>query len=343
MTLAATILAAVAAVPGNALSGSAEASGIEIHGAGATFTAPLYEKWISAFQREHPSISVRYEAVGSGEGVARFRADTVDFGASDVPLPLAETAKIKRGAVQVPSTAGMIVLAYNIPGLEGQLKLPQDVYADIFLGKIKTWDDPRILAANTDLDLPSTTIAVIGRQDSSGTTYAFTSHLAAASKQWAEKGPGTGKLVAWPRNVMLTRGNEGVASRIKISNGAIGYVEFGFARRLGLPAALLENKSGQFVAPTPESGTAALTASAGSGLDGLAASLTNPADPQAYPIVTYSWLLLFENYPAGRAEAITSFVGFGLDAGQELAPGLGYLALPPAIASLGKSALSRIK
>jgi phosphate transport system substrate-binding protein len=142
---------------------------------------------------------------------------------------------------------------------------------------------------------------------------------------------------------MLARGNEGVASRIKISNGAIGYVEFGFARRLGLPVALLENKSGQFVAPTQETGTAALAASAGYGLDGLAASLTNPADPQAYPIVTYSWLLLYENYPADRARAVTSFIDGGLNAGQALATDLGYLALPAAVADLGKSALSRIK
>jgi len=339
----ATTLTAAFCLIATAMLWPALAEKLELRGAGSTLAAPLYEKWIDAFEQAHPSIAVRYEAIGSGEGIARFSAGTVDFGASDVPLSLAEATKIERGAIQVPSTAGMVVLAYNLPGLEGELKLPQDVYVDIFLGKIRTWDDPRILAANTDLDLPSINIAVIGRQDSSGTTYAFTRHLAAVSKRWTDGGPGVGNLVVWPQGAMLARGNEGVASRIKISNGAIGYVEFGFARRLGLPVALLENKSGQFVAPTQETGTAALAASAGYGLDGLAASLTNPADPQAYPIVTYSWLLLYENYPADRARAVTSFIDGGLNAGQALATDLGYLALPAAVADLGKSALSRIK
>lgn len=336
--LAAAISCAIAAMPWPAL-----ASKLELHGAGSTFSAPLYEKWIDAFEKAHPSIGIKYDAIGSGEGIARFVNATVDFGASDVPMSAAEAAKVKRGAIQVPSTAGMVVLAYNLPGVKGQLKLPQDVYVDIFLGKIKTWDDPRILAANTDLDLPSTSIAVVGRLDSSGTTYAFTSHLAAVSEKWREEGPGIGKRVDWPHNAMLARGNEGVASRIKISNGAIGYVEFGFARKLDLAVALLENKSGQFVAPTQQSGGAALAASATEGLEQLASSLTNPTDPQAYPIVTYSWLLLNENYPADQAEAIVSFVGWGLDAGQAIAPDLGYLALPAAVADLGKNALSRIK
>ena len=316
---------------------------LELRGAGSTLAAPLYGKWIDAFKRAHPSIDVRYEAIGSGEGVARFVADTVDFGASDVPVPPAQAAKIERGLIQVPSTAGMVVLAYNLPELKGKLRLPQDVYVDIFLGKIRTWNDPRILAANPDLDLPSINIAVVGRQDSSGTTYAFTRHLAAVSKQWTDGGPGVGNIVVWPQGAMLARGNEGVASRIKISDGAIGYVEYGFARRLDLPVALLENKSGQFVAPSQQSGIAALTASAGSGLDGLAASLANPADPQAYPIVTYSWILLHENYPTGRAQAVTSFVDWGLDSGQAIATELGYLALPAPVVDLAKSALSRIK
>lgn len=343
--LAATMAAVLAAgagpfAPANT---SALASGVEIHGAGSTFAAPLYDKWIATFEAAQPSISLRYDAVGSGEGVARFRSGAVDFGASDVPLPAADASNIDRGVVQVPSTAGMIVLAYNLPGVEGQLKLPQDVYVDIFLGKIRTWDDPRILEANTDLDLPSTNIAVIGRQESSGTTYALTNHLAAVSTAWQDEGPGVGKVVQWPNVAMLARGNEGVASRIKISAGSIGYVEYGFAHRLGLSVAALENKAGQFVAPSEDAGAAALTASAGHGLDGLSASLANPPGPQTYPIVTYSWLLLHERYPAAQARAVTSFVNWALDDGQRYAADLGYLALPPAVADLGKNALSRIK
>jgi phosphate transport system substrate-binding protein len=339
-------LAAVLAAGGGLFvlaNASTAASGVEIHGAGSTFAAPLYEKWMAAFEAAQPSVLLRYDAVGSGEGVARFRSGAVDFGASDAPLSTADASSIDRGVVQVPSTAGMIVLAYNLPGVEGQLKLPQDVYADIFLGKIRTWDDPRILEANTDLDLPSTNIAVIGRQESSGTTYALTSHLAAVSTSWREEGPGVGKVVQWPNMAMLARGNEGVASKIKISDGSIGYVEYGFAKRLGLSVAALENRDGQYVIPSEDAGAAALAASAGRGLDGLPASLTNPPGPHTYPIVTYSWLLLHERYPAAQAHALTSFVSWALDDGQRYAADLGYLALPPAVADLGKSALSRVK
>ena len=157
------------------------------------------------------------------------------------------------GIVKVPSEAGMLGLAYNLPGIKGRLNLPRDVYADIFLGKIRMWNDPRIRAANKDLNLPAITIAVICRQDPSEATLAFTNHLATVSASWAAA-PSTGKIIEWPHFVMLARGNEGVASKIKISEGSIGYLDYGFALRLGLQMAELENKAGQFVAPTPRSG-----------------------------------------------------------------------------------------
>ena len=160
---AAALLAALSVAPA-AISSRAVAKELELRGAGSTFSAPLYETWIEAFERVHPEIVVRYAAVGSGEGIAQFRAGVVDFGASDVPLSTDEISKIERGVIQAPSTAGMIVLAYNLPGV-AQLKLPQDVYVDIFLGRIKTWDDPRIRAANPGVVLPAWNIAVIGRQD----------------------------------------------------------------------------------------------------------------------------------------------------------------------------------
>ncbi len=336
-TLAGAVWMAAAAMLGPAL-----AERLELRGAGSTLAAPLYEKWIDAFERAHPSITVHYEAVGSGEGVARFIAGSVDFGASDVPQSLSQAAKIERGVIQIPITAGMVVLAYNLPRVTGELRLPQDVYVDIFMGRIRTWNDPRIQAANPGLALPSRNIAVIGRQDSSGTTFAFTSHLAAVSKRWSDEGPGVGKLVAWPQGAMIARGNEGVASRIKISEGAIGYVEFGFARRLGLPVALLENKEGRFVAPSPEAGAAAINSSAGLGLDALAASIANPLGAGAYPIVTYSWLLLYRRYPDEQARTLTSFVLFALDKGQNEALDLGYIPLPRSVVELGKTVVAQI-
>ena len=321
----------------------ASAAAVELHGAGSTFVAPLLKAWVDNFEKTQPGISINYDVVGSGEGIARFEAGTVDFGASDVFIPAPEAEKIKRGVIQVPSTAGMIVLAYNLPGVTGPLRLPQDVYVKIFLGKIRSWRDPRIVAANPGLNLPPTDIAVIVRQDSSGTTYAFTDHLAAVSNAWSNGGPGVGKLIDWPHVAMHANGNEGVARRIKISEGSIGYVEYGFALRLGLPMAVLQNKEGQFVAPTPQSGAAALAASTGLGLDALDESTTNPAGPKAYPIVTYSWLLLYRSYRAEQTRSLASFVGYALDEGQSYAPYFGYLALPPSVVELGKAAVSKVQ
>jgi phosphate transport system substrate-binding protein len=220
--------------------------------------------------------------------------------------------------------------------------LPQDVYVDIFAGHIHNWDDPRIRAANPELKLPAKSIAVVVRQDSSGTTYAFTSHLGAASKKWSDEGHGIGTIVAWPQGAMIARGNEGVASRIKISDGSIGYVEYGFARRLGLKVAALENKEGRFVAPSPEAGAAAITGSAGGRLEGLGPSIVNPAGAEAYPIVTYSWLLLHPHYPSEQTQALKSFISFALGEGQKDAVEMGYIALPPSVAELAKSAVAQI-
>jgi len=299
------------------------------------------ESWINDFSDIRPNVGVQFDAVGSGEGAARFMAGSVDFGASDVVLAPADAAKVKRGVIQAPSTAGMIVLAYNLPGVKGHLRLPRDVYVDIFLGKIKNWDDPRIRAANPGLKLPSRSIALICRLDSSGTTYAFTDHLAAVSPAW-KQGPGVGKLINWPSAPMLARGNEGVASRIRISEGAIGYVEYGFALRLGLPMATLENKEGQFVAPTPLAGTAALASTADVGLDKLDAATTNPEGAKSYPIVTYSWLLLYRDYPQEKAAAIKAFVSYALGDGQSEAPYFGYLPLPAKVEAASKAAIAQL-
>jgi phosphate transport system substrate-binding protein len=267
----------------------------------------------------------------------------VDFAGSDAPVSAAGLEKFERIGVQVPATAGMIALVYNVPGLKGvQLKLPRSVYLDIFLGKIRHWDDARIAAANPDLHMPHMDIAVIGRLDSSGTTYQFTNHLAAVDPSWSESGPGVGRIVSWPRVAMLARGNEGVAARIEISQGGIGYVEYGLAKRLGLPMASLENKDGQFVAPSPEAAVAALRGSAGLGLEKLAASVLDPVGAEAYPIVTYSWLMLHRSYPAEQGRAMRAFVDFALGEGQEMSSALGYIALPPTLANLGKAAAANI-
>ena len=316
-----------------------------LSGAGSTFSAPLYQQWIKVYERERPSVSVTYDVVGSGEGVARFVAGSVDFGASDVVLSDSEITKLSRGVVMVPATAGMVVLAYNLPGLHGALRLPRDVYPGIFAGVIRYWDDPRLQTANPGLALPHRDIAIAARLDSSGTTAAFTSHLAAIDPKWRAEGLGVGKLIQWPAATMYGRGNEGVATLIKISQGSIGYVEYGFAKRLGLPMAVLQNKAGAFVEPNLSAGQLALSEADASPKkpEDLDLSIVDPSGSGAYPIVTFSWLLLYRQYadPAKEA-AVRDFVAWGLSSGQSFGREFGYIPLPNQVVASGRRALGGI-
>lgn len=316
-----------------------------LRGAGATFPAPLYEKWSRVYGTQYPQVSVTYDSVGSGEGISRFVTGSVDFAASDAQIGQKEASQIGRGVVMVPATAGMIVLAYNVSGIADDLRLPRDVYVDIFSGKITRWNDPRIQAANPDLRLPKRNIVMVARQDSSGTTHAFTSHLAAINPEWRQgSGPNVGKLIDWPGTTMLARGNEGVSARIKISEGSIGYVEYGFARRLGLSVASLQNKAGTLVRPAEGSGQAALAAAASRASEQERFVISDPDGVDAYPIVTYSWLLLYGKYDnAALGARMVGFTGWGLTQGQRYAQELGYLPLPPAAVEQGKRVLASVR
>jgi phosphate transport system substrate-binding protein len=317
-----------------------------LRGAGATFPAPLYNAWIKAYQARSGTVSLTYDAIGSGAGLGQFVTGSVDFAGSDAPISDADVAKVERGVVSVPATAGMIVLAYSLPEGVGPLKLSREAYAGIFAGEITEWDDPRIQASNPGAELPNTTIAVVTRRDASGTTFAFTKHLQTISPAWQQKGLGAGTLVSWPAGAMKVPGNEGVAQRIKISEGAIGYVEYGFAKRLGLPVAALENKAGAFILPTAETGAAALSEAAGAMDEKLRVSIADAAGQAAYPIVTYSWLLLYGQYPDGRkAEAIRDFVAWGLTDGQKLQDEAlsGYIPLPANVVAKGQQALATVR
>jgi phosphate transport system substrate-binding protein len=311
-----------------------------IHGAGSTFAAPLYKKWIEEYSVGRSAGAIDYDAVGSGEGVRRFIAGTVDFAGSDEIITQAEAAKLREPAVTVPITAGMIVLAYNIPGVSSEIKLPRDVYPDIFAGRIKRWDDPRLRAANPGLALPSRDIVLVARQDSSGTTAAFVKHLAAADPEWRAKGMGVGKQIDWPKGTMLAPGNEGVAGRIKISEGAIGYVEYRFAQKLGLRMAALQNKAGTLVTPTARAGELALAGRAAK-VDALDASVVDPADAGAYPITTYSWMFLRPHYDRAKGQALRDFAQWTLSPqAQTYGAQLGYLPLTDDITAISKSALT---
>jgi phosphate transport system substrate-binding protein len=312
---------------------------VSLRGAGSTFSAPLYKKWIDEYNVSHRNVSITYDAVGSSEGVKRFLAEAVDFAGSDEILSDGENTQFP-GAIMLPVTAGMIVLAYNIPGVNSEIKLPRDVYVDIFTRKIRKWDDPRIAAANPGIVFPRRDIALVARLEGSGTTAAFTNHLAALGPSWRAAGMGVGKLFEWPSGVLLAPGNEGVAARIRLSEGSIGYVEYWFAQRLGLRMAALQNRSGEFITPTANSGQVALSGRVAQ-VKELAASVFDPTSPGSYPITTYSWMLLYPQYrDRAKGAAVQEFAQWALSqVGQNFGAQLGYLPLSDDVVSIGKQAL----
>lgn len=302
-----------------------------ILGAGSTFAAPLISTWAAAFSKERPGVSINYDAVGSGEGISRFITGSTDFAGTDAPIEAAEAAIAAGPVLQVPVTAGMITLAYNLSGFRGELRLPRDLYPDIMAGRVAYWDDERIQAANPDVKLPHRSIVVAARRDSSGTTYALTRHLAAADPSWRDEGPGVGKVVAWS-GAMQARGNEGIAQKIKVSDGIIGYVEYGFAKRLGLPMAVLQNRAGEFVAPSEGGAEAAMAERDDYATSDPRTFLADPSGKDAYPIMTLTWILLNDRPAASTKDRILrEFVGWSLEAGQALSAGLGYIPLPETI------------
>jgi phosphate transport system substrate-binding protein len=315
---------------------------LSLHGAGATFPAPLYEQWLAEYHKRHPEVHLRYEAIGSGGGILRFMAEAVDFGASDAAMTDGDMAQVGRGVQLVPVVAGSIVLAYHLPEWGGTLRLTRDVYADIFLGKITRWDDPRIQTLNPAVALPSTAMTVVVRQDGSGTTFALTNHLSAVSAEWRDRGPGTGRLVDWPAHSVRVPGNEGVAAHIQQTPGAIGYVEYGLAKRMGLTMAWLENKAGQLMQPHGGSGLASLLQAALP--ENLRAFFPDPDGPDSYPIVTYSWLLLYKRYnDPQKVAALKRFVTWCLTEGQAFSEPLGYVRLAPQVATRAVDALRQVQ
>ena len=317
-----------------------------IKGAGATFPSLLYKRWFSAYHDIHPDTFIEYAAVGSGEGIRRFigqsatEEEQVDFGASDAAMTDQQLAEVNNNALMVPATAGCVVLAYNLPDVSGELKLSRQAYAGIFLGEITSWNHPLIAKSNPGIKLPKLTIVTVVRQDSSGTTFAFTRNLDAVNEQWrAQFGPAT--LVNWPGNAMRAKGNEGVAGLIQNSAGSIGYVGYEFARRIGLNVATLENKSGDFIKPSPQSCAAGLATVMLP--DNLRAFVPDPDGSDSYPVVTLSWILLRKSYQNhDTAKALGSLLQWSLHDGQNYASELGYVPLPSAVVDKAAAAVSTI-
>jgi phosphate transport system substrate-binding protein len=298
---------------------------VQLVGAGASFPAPLYQRWFQDFNGKQPKVQINYQSVGSGAGVEQFTKGTVDFGASDTAMKDEEIQKVAdRGVILLPMTAGSIVLAYNLPDV-AELKLPRQVYTDILLGKIKKWNDPAIAKANEGAKLPDQNITIVHRSDGSGTTGVFTKHLSAVSPEWKSK-VGEGKTVQWPTGVGA-KGNEGVTAQIQQTAGSVGYVEYGYAKTNNLKFATLENKDGKFVTPTDQSASKTLE---GVKLpENLRAFIADPEGAESYPIVTYSWLLAPKKVAdPEKAKAMEAMIEYGLTEGQKIAPELGYVPLP---------------
>jgi len=318
---------------------AADEGSVTLQGTGATFPAPLYQKWFTEYNKAHPNVEINYQALGSGAGIKQFQQGLVNFGASDAAMTDEQIAAVKQGVVLIPMTAGNVVLAYNLPDAPKELKISRAALVGIFLGKITQWSDPEIAKANGGEKLPDTKITVVTRSDGSGTTFVFTNHLSATSDDWA-KGPGKGTAVNFPVGV-AGKGNTGVAALIKETPGAIGYVEYGYAVQTGMPMATLENKSGNFIKPSLEAGQAAIASVQLP--ENRRAWIPDPPSANAYPIVSYTWLLCYKKYNDQKIlDTLKSVITYGLTDGQKFSTDLGYIPLPASVISEDQKALGEI-
>ena len=307
--------------------GKAPAAGVQIVGAGASFPAPLYAKWAEA-QRADTGLTLNYQAIGSGGGIKQIKAKTVAFGASDKPLKPEDLDA--DGLVQFPTVIGGVVPILNLPDLQpGQLKLTGPVLADIFLGKLKKWNDPAIAALNPGVKLPNLPITVVHRSDGSGTSFLFTSYLTAVAPQWASVG--ASDAVKWPTG-QGGKGNDGVSGYVKQTPGAIGYVEYAFAKQNGLPYASLQNADGQFVAPTAEAFAAAAAGADWTKAPGFYQLLINQPGAASWPITGATFILVHKaQSDAATGKAVLSFFDWAYNKGDAAAGELAYVPLPPAL------------
>lgn len=296
----------------------------KINGAGATFPYPIYSKWFSEYQKAHANVEFNYQSIGSGGGIKQVLAQTVDFGATDAPMTDAEMKSAKAPIRHIPTVLGAVTIAYNVKGLENNLKLEGQTIADIFQGKITKWNDAAIAKLNPKAKLPATDILVVRRSDGSGTTAVFSTFLAEVSADWKTK-VGAGKNINWPAGIGA-KGNEGVTAMISQTDGAIGYVELAYAINNKLSMAAVKNKKGEFVSPTVDS----ISKSAASVKDAngdLRISVINADGKGVYPISSFTWILL----PQGDTPAlkeIKTFLGWALMDGQKFASDLHYAPLP---------------
>lgn len=336
-----TFAAIAAALTLGAASPALAQEKVRLTGSGASFPAPIYLSWFKDLSKKNATMTVDYQSKGSGAGVQDFLNKTVDFAASDSAMKKEEIAKVGEGVQLLPMTAGEIVLAYNLPGSPKGLKLPRDVYSNIFLGKITKWNDAKIVAANPEIKLPDLPITVVRRADSSGTTAVFTMHLAAINPEF-KKTLGEGNTVNWPATdkFVASPKNDGVTATVRQTPGAIGYIEYGFAKLAKVDFAQLQNKAGQYAAP----GNGAATLAAVRLPEDMAAWLPDPDGAKSYPITSYTWMIFRKaNGDPAKVKAIHEMIEYGLTEGQKMADAMGYIPLPAVVVEHVRKAAANIK
>jgi phosphate transport system substrate-binding protein len=314
-------------------------SAVVLNGTGADFPFFVYQRWFQTYTQQNPAVQINYQPTGSEVGIQQIRSGTIDFAGSDIAMGDDDIAQVETGVVMIPMTAGSVAIAYNLPGIDQPLNLPRAVYPEIFLGRITQWNDPQIAAANPEINLPDLPIILVHRSDGSGTTATVTAHLSAISPEW-EQQVGSGLTVPWPAGVGV-KSNAGVSAQIQQAAGALGYVEYSYAQQLGMAIAALENQAGNYILPSVASADRAL--SEVSFPENLRAFVPDPADPEAYPMATYSWLLLYQRYedPA-KASALQDFVQWALTEGQSYSEALGYVPLSSEVAQKGLAAVEAV-
>jgi phosphate transport system substrate-binding protein len=311
-----------------------------MNGAGATFPYPIYSKWFEEYIKVDPEVRFNYQSIGSGGGIRQITERTVDFGASDGPMTDEQLQKAPGPLLHIPTVLGAVVATYNLPG-NPQLAFTGPVLADVFLGKITRWNDDRIKALNPSASLPDQPIVVVHRSDGSGTTYIWVDYLCKISPDW-EKAVGRGTSVKWPVG-LGGKGNEGVAGQVKNAPGALGYVELAYAVTNKLPTARIQNQAGKLIEPTIESTTAAAAAAAKSMPADFRVSLTNPNGADAYPIASFTWLLVYKDQPnEARGKALARFLWWAIHDGQRHPAALLYAPLPAPVVKQIEATLRQI-
>jgi phosphate transport system substrate-binding protein len=339
MKLTRTLLAVAAATT---LVAGLAAQKIQIQGAGATFPNPIYQKWISEYNKLHPNVEINYQSLGSGAGIRQLTNQTVFFGASDGPMTNEQLQAAPGKILHLPTVLGADVPVYNLPGLKAELKFTGPVLADIFLGKINKWNDAALTKLNPGVNLPATDITVVHRSDASGTTYIWVDYLSKVSPEWKMK-VGVQTSVNWPTGVG-GKGNEGVAGTVTQTPGSVGYVELVYALQNKIAYGSVQNMAGEFTKANVESVTAAAGAAAGKMPPDFRVSITNAPGKGVYPISSFTWILLYEN-PKDKmlAKAMLDYVKWALTDGQKFAAGLGYAPLPAEVVKLEMAALAKVK